>query len=123
MRRDGEAKEIEAKQKFAEFENQLNQFGQQQDHEGAMKLVTDTLAKDELQGEQKQQVTLIKAMILAEQKQFDESLKTLEAAKAIAPESDIGGRIDGFKDHITKMKAEAEASADGPTTEAKKDGE
>ncbi|MEP4077432.1 thioredoxin family protein [Haloferula sp.] len=119
----GFVKEIETKQKFAEFETQLNQFGQQQDHDGAMKLVTETLAKDEFQGEQKQQITLIKAMILAEQKQFDESLKTLDTAKEIAPDSSIGGRIGSFKEHITKMKAEAEAASDEPTTEAKKEGE
>ncbi|MGB6221650.1 thioredoxin family protein [Haloferula sp.] len=119
----GFVKGIESKQKFAEFESQLNQFGQKQDHDGAMALVESTLSEGEFEGEQKQQITLIKAMILAEKKQFDESLETLDAAKAIAPESEIGGRIDSFKTHINKMKAEAGDNSDAPATETKKDGE
>lgn len=107
----GFAKQIEMKQQFAQFESQLNQFGQAQDHEGAMKLVTDTLAKDEFEGEQKQQITLIKAMILAEQESFDEALSALDDAKTIAPDSELAGRIDGFKTHITQMRVEAEANA------------
>lgn len=115
----GFVKKIETKEKFAQFESQLNQLGQKKDHDGALKFVNETLAKDEFEGAQKQQITLIKGMILAEKKQFTESLATLDAAKAIDPESDLGARVDSFKEHITKMQAESEA----PKTEEKKDGE
>ncbi|MEM9236665.1 MAG: thioredoxin family protein, partial [Verrucomicrobiota bacterium] len=79
----GFTKRIDTNKRFIEFENKLNGFGAQQDHEGAMKLVEETLAKDEFEGEQKQQITLIKAMIFAEQGKFDDSLKTLDEAKAV----------------------------------------
>ena len=118
----GFVKAIETKEKFAAFETQLNQFGQKQDHDGAMKLVTDTLAKDEFNAEQTQQITLIKAMILAEKKEFDEALSTLDAAQEIAPDSQLGQRIPSFKEHIDKMKDEAAAPTE-PATEEKKDGE
>ncbi|MEM1085898.1 MAG: thioredoxin family protein [Verrucomicrobiota bacterium] len=114
----GFTKRIDTNKRFIEFENKLNGFGAQQDHEGAMKLVEETLAKDEFEGEQKQQITLIKAMIFAEQGKFDDSLKTLDEAKAVAPDSELGQRVDAFKQHITGMKAEAEAKAeDAPKTE------
>ncbi len=115
----GFVKKIETKEKFAQFESALNQFGQKQDHDGALKLVNDTLAADEFEGPQKQQITLIKAMILGEKKQFADALTTLDAAKAIDPDSQLGSRVDAFKDRISKMQAESEA----PKTEETKDGE
>ncbi|MFC7339339.1 thioredoxin family protein [Haloferula chungangensis] len=115
----GFVKKIELKEKFAQFETELNKYGQNGDRDAALKLVNETLAEDEFGDPEKQQITFIKAMILAEKKQFDEALTTLDAAKAIAPDSKLGARVDSFKEHISKSQAESKA----PKTEEKKDGE
>lgn len=108
---------MEEKKKFGDFETELTGFAQKNDHEGALAFVDETLGKGTFTGENQQQITLIKAMILAQLERFDESLKTLDEAKAVAPDSEMAGNIDMFKDRVGQM-AEASKAAAGESEES-----
>jgi tetratricopeptide (TPR) repeat protein len=101
----GFAKKIETKKKFAAYEQELNGFAQKQDHAGALAFVEKAAA--DFEGEQKQQIVATKAMILAQMEKFDEAIKVLDEAKAIAPESDIAGQLDGLKERLAEAKDKA----------------
>jgi len=96
--------QLENTEKFADFQRELQQMGTLGDHAAALKFVESTLEADTFSGERKQQIFVIKGIILAELGQFDESLMTIDLAKAIAPESEITGRIDQMKDQIEMLK-------------------
>lgn len=113
----GFVKAIEEKGRFAAFEAELNGFAQKKDHDGALAFVDKTLKEGGFEGEQKQQVALIRGMIHVQQGAFDEALKAFDEAQAIAPDSEMAGQIDAFKDRVGQMKAEAEKKDDAPATE------
>ena len=112
----GYAKKLAAKQKFAAFEEELNGFARKQDHEGALAFV-DKSAGD-FEGEQKQQVVMIKGMIYAQMQKFDEAIKAIDEAKAIAPESEMAARFDGLKKQLEMAK---EKTKDKPKEDAKEE--
>jgi thioredoxin-related protein len=112
----GYAKKLAAKQKFATFEEELNGFARKQDHDGALAFVDKSVA--DFEGEQKQQIVATKAMIYAQMGKFDDAIKTIDEAKAIAPESDMAARFDGFKKQLETAKEKAK---DAPKEGAKKD--
>jgi thioredoxin-related protein len=118
----GFIKNIEAKEKFAKFEEELNKLGESQDFDGALVFVDKTLKESGFEGENKQQIIATKAMIYAQMKKFDEALKTVDEAKAFDPNSEIGKRMDGFKEQLEQKKnAPAEEEAVDEPEEAKKD--
>jgi thioredoxin-related protein len=103
---DGEAfiKEIKDAEKFAQFQSELQKLGSTGQHEAALELVQETLEKAGFADEPKQQVAVIKVIILAELGKLDESLTALDDAKAIAPESEVAGRLDELKSQIMALK-------------------
>lgn len=105
----GYAKKLAAKAKFAEFEGGLQAFAAKQDMEGALAYVEKALAEGSFEGENKQQVLLIKLSILATTGKFDEALKLVDEAKAAAPESEMAGQMDAIKGRIEQAKAQAGA--------------
>jgi flagellar biosynthesis/type III secretory pathway chaperone len=77
--------------------------------------VEKAIASGEYEGETLQQVILPKAMILAQMKKFDDAIKVVDEAKAAAPESEIAGKLDGFKGQLAQAKEKAAAKpADKP---------
>lgn len=105
----GFVKDLEMKAKFAEFESKLMGFGREQDHEGAMKLIEETLKSGGFEGETKQQVCFFKAMVLAQTERFDDAIKALDEAKAVAPESDMAPRMDGIREQLIQARDQAAA--------------
>jgi thioredoxin-related protein len=103
----GFGKKAEAKARAAKFEADLEEFGQKQDMDGALALVDKTLEAGGLDPEDAQKITLTRAMIFAQQQKFDEAIKVIDEAKAVAPESDIAGQLDGFKERLAAMKEQA----------------
>jgi thioredoxin-related protein len=99
----GYAKKLETKAKFAAYEQELNGLASKQDHDGALALVDKSAA--EFEGEQKQQIVATKGMILARMKKYDEAIKALDEAKAIAPDSQLGGQLDSIKTQLEAMKS------------------
>jgi len=112
----GFSKKLAAKQKFAAFEQELGGFAQKQDHEGALAFVEKSAG--DFEGEQKQQIVATKAMIYAQLGKFDEAIKTIDEAKAIAPESEMAARFDGFKKQLAAAKEKAK---DAPKEGAKEE--
>lgn len=102
----GFQKNVAMQAKLKEFEDGLQPFSEKQDPKGALAYTDKALKEGGFEGEMKQQVTVTRAMILAEMKQFDEALKTLDAAKAIAPDSETAGEIEENKEEINDMKKE-----------------
>ncbi len=96
----GYLKSLEAKVKFDEFQNQLNELGSKKDFEGALKYIDETLTAGTFDGEPKQQAMIFKAITFMQLKKPEDALKTLDDAKAVAPESRVGANIDGFKKRI-----------------------
>jgi thioredoxin-related protein len=111
----GFTKQAAAKQRLADFQEQLQGFGRKRDHEGALALVDKTLKEGGFDAETTQQMIMTRAVILAELKKFDEALKAIDEAKAAAPDSQMAGMIDGFREQIETRKKDAAAPpADKP---------
>lgn len=114
---------LESKQKYADFENELNGFARTQDHEGALALVNKTLEAGTFEGEQQQQITFIKGMIYAQSGKMDEAVAALDEAKAVDPDSKFGKRIDQIKANMLKQQADAAAKEAPAADDTKKEGE
>jgi thioredoxin-related protein len=104
----GFAKKLAAKERMAKFDAELNSLGEKKDFDGALALIENTL-KEELFIEDKQRVTLMKSLVMAEQGKFDEAIKIADEAKKIAPESEAAGQIDGLKRQLEAMKGHDKA--------------
>lgn len=100
----GFVKQLEMKAKLAKFEEELNGYAEKDDAEGALKFAEKTLTDGGFEGESKQQIALTKAMVLAHLKKFDDAIKAVDAAKAIAPESELGKQTDMMKQQLEEMK-------------------
>ncbi len=96
----GYVKGLELKSKFMEFQKQLNAFGAKKDFEGAMKHIDETLSAGTFDAELKQQTMVFKAITSMQLKKPEDALKTLDEAKAIAPENPISANIDMLKKRI-----------------------
>ncbi|MEX1048257.1 MAG: thioredoxin family protein [Akkermansiaceae bacterium] len=96
-----------AKLRIAKFQADLNAFGQKQDFDGALAHVDKTLAEGGFEAEETQQMMMTRAAILAQQRKFDEAIKAVDEAKAIAPESKLIEGIDGFKKRLESEKEKA----------------
>lgn len=80
----------------------------------------DAFIKDHaLEGQDKQEVLILKINPLMASQKFDETLALLDEVIAAAPESEISARVKEFKPRIEEMKeAAAGADADGEEEEA-----
>lgn len=110
----GFVKSIEATRKYSEFESALQKLGQQQDHDGALALIEESLESGDFEGEMQQQIAMIKGIVLAETGEFDKALTAIDEAKAVAPDSELAGRMEMFKQRINQMKeAKGKEEAEG----------
>jgi thioredoxin-related protein len=113
----GFVKNIEADEKFAVFENKLNELGNEEKFDEALVLVEDTLKSGDFDGERQQNIMFIKGIIHAEMGKFDESLAAIDAAKELAPDSEMAANLDQVKERILELKEEADASEEEPSEE------
>jgi thioredoxin-related protein len=93
----GFLKAIATKSKFGDFQTRLNELALNKDFEGVMKYIDETLAAGTFEGEPKQRVMIFKAITFMQLKKTEDAIKTLDDAKAIAPESPISANIEGLK--------------------------
>ena len=127
----GFGKKQQAQERVAKFQEELQALGEKQDIEGALALVDKTLAAGGLEPDDSQKILLTKAMIYGDQGKFDEAIKVVADAKKMAPESEIGKKLDGFTTELQEAKKEAATAAkeddhaaekkDAPKAEEKKD--
>lgn len=106
----GFSKKEAAKARAAKFQEALGAFAQKQDFDGALAHVNKTIAEGGFDAAETQQMMMTRAVILAEQKKFDEALKAVDEAKAFAPKSELIAGIDNFRSHLESEKEKAEAA-------------
>lgn len=106
--------------KLEEFQMKLNEFAMKQDFDGAVKLVDETMTLDGLEKDEVQRIAVTKALIFAEQQKWDEAIKALDEAKAIAPESEIIGGMNQMREQLVNEQTKA---AEQPKEEGAKDEE
>ncbi|MBK1880858.1 thioredoxin family protein [Luteolibacter pohnpeiensis] len=102
----GFKKNYDEKQRFANFESKINDFAAAKDMDGALEYASKSLGET-WPGENAQKIALTKFQIQMMKGQRDEALKTLDDAKAYAPESPVVANIDKMKASIEAMKAKA----------------
>jgi aminoglycoside phosphotransferase (APT) family kinase protein len=85
--------------------------------EGALGFVEKSVASGDFEGETKQQMIATKAMILARMQKFDDAIKAIDEAKAVDPDSEIAGQLDGFKGQLEKAKEQAGAKGEDQPAE------
>lgn len=85
--------------KLKDFNTRLKELAlnKDKDFEGAMKYIDETLAAGTFEGEPKQNVMFRKALFFIELKKTEDAIKTLDDAKAIAPEGYFSEQIEGLK--------------------------
>jgi thioredoxin-related protein len=103
------------KLRIEKFQAELNEFAQNQDFDGALAHVDKTLAEGGFAADETQQMMMTRAVILAQQSKFDEALKAVDDAKAVAPESELIAGIDNFKKQLESAKEKAEAEEPAAT--------
>ena len=103
----GFAKAEATKARLAKFQEELSGFAQKQDLDGALALVDKTLKEGGFEKDETQQMMATRGMIFAEQKKFDEAIKAIDEAKAIAPESKAATQLDGYKQRLEEGKKKA----------------
>ncbi len=96
----GYAKAANTKKAFVEFQEKLNGLATKGDFEGVLKIIDESIATNEFEGELKQQTLIFKAITFMQLEKPQDALKSLDDAKAVAPEGEIAGHIDGLKKRI-----------------------
>ena len=102
--------EMEMKAKFAEYEEKVNGMARTQDHAGALKLTQDTIDNGGFEGENLQKLYFYKGMILAQSDDMEGAIASLDKAKEIAPESEIGMQVESIKGQMQEAQEAAEES-------------
>lgn len=113
----GYVKNIESDEKFAAFENKLNELGNGQKFDEALTLVEETLKSGDFDGERQQNIMFIKGILHAEKGDFDDALAAIDTAKEIAPDSEMAAHLDQVKERILELKNEADSSDEEPSDE------
>ena len=101
----GYAKKLAVRERMANIEKEVTELAQKQDLPGALSAVDKALKEGGFEPEDSQKVTLLKAMIFAEQGKLDDSIKTVDEAKKLAPQSELSERLDQIKQQLEAMKA------------------
>lgn len=104
----GYGKKLLAKAKLVDFNTELGGLLTKQDMAGALAFIEKSAASGDFEGETKQQVIQSKIWVFISMKKFDDAIKAVEEAKAVAPESELARRIDKYwPSEIEKAKAAA----------------
>ena len=85
------------------------------DLQGIIAHLDEEKSKEGLSNEIKQKLEMHKFRYYSGSKNFDKALASLEEAFALAPKSELAGKIEGFKVRIQKAKATQEKTSEVPT--------
>ncbi|RPJ34306.1 MAG: DUF255 domain-containing protein [Verrucomicrobiaceae bacterium] len=109
----GFSKKAAAKQRIADFQQELQELAKKQDMDGALALVDKTLAEGGFETEETLQLKMTRAVIFAQQGKFDDALKAVDEAKAFAPDSPLIPGINDLRGRLEEAKKEqAEGAKD-----------
>lgn len=96
----GYVKKMESKQKFADLMAQINELGGNKDFEGALKAINEALAAESFDAQLKQQTLVFQAITYMRLNKPEDTIKSLDAAKAVDPESEMAEQIDEMKKQV-----------------------
>lgn len=109
----GLGKKAAAAQRMKAFQSELQELAAKKDMDGAMALVDKTLKEGGFEPEEKMQVMMVRALVFAEQGKFDDALKAVDEAKAVAPDSPMAAGIEQFRKQLEQAaKGDAEKPAE-----------
>jgi thioredoxin-related protein len=97
------------------FQEELQEFANKQDMEGAMALVDKTLKEGGFGPEDTLQLMMVRALIFAQQGKIDDAIKTVDEAKALAPAD--SKLIPGIDDFRKRLEEASKGEAKGPAEE------
>lgn len=104
----GYGKKLLAKAKLVDFQTEFQGLLAKQDFAGAIAFIEKSAASGDFEVETKQEVIQSKIWTFICMKKFDDAIKAVEEAKAVAPESELARRIDKYwPSEIEKAKAAA----------------
>lgn len=104
----GFVKEIQDKEKYAAFEQELGQLMQGGDSEGAIALVEKTAKESGLTGDLQQKVLGIKGIILLREGKTEEAVAAIDAALEVAPDGEVAPQLKSMKEQALKAAEEKE---------------
>lgn len=105
----GFTKQSAARQRVAEFQEEINALAAAGNFEGILAVVDDVLKTEGLEPEEQQEITLTRALVFAELGRFDDAIQVVDDAAKIAPDSDIAPHLDGFKAQLIEARDDAQA--------------
>ena len=103
----GFIKKTETKAMFAKAMDEVNTLAGSKDWNGAIAVVEKTLKADGLGKEETQQLMFVRGRLLSELGKFDEAIKAMEEAKAVAPDSEMKEVFEKFIKQFQESKAKA----------------
>ena len=108
----GFAKKAADAKRLSDFQGALEALASKNDMDGALALVNKTIKEGGFGTEETQQMMMTRAVIYAQQTKFDEALKAVDEAIAVAPDSEMIPGIEGFKKRIEDGNKKATEGAD-----------
>lgn len=105
----GFGKKLAQAGKVEEFKTKLTEFGRAKNHDAALKLCDDTIAKGEITGVDAQRIMATKALVLLNKGGFDEAIAEIDKAIALVPDSKENEGLRGLQGKIAQMKEQIEA--------------
>jgi thioredoxin-related protein len=111
----GFSKKAAASGRIEAFQEELQKFAGNQDMDGAMALVDKTLEEGGFETEDTLQLMMVRALIFAQQGKIDDAIKTVDAAKALAPAD--SKLIPGMDDFRKRLEEAGKSAPEGPAEE------
>lgn len=106
----GFSKASGVKVRLAAIQSELSICAKKNDHEGALAVMEKALKEGGFDTEETQKMMITRAMILGKLKKFDEAIKAMDEAKAVAPDSQMAAATSGIKVKLEADKKAAEAA-------------
>lgn len=105
----GFTSKAEAKARLGKIQQEIGTLARATDFKGAIAAIDAAVKEGDLGAPDNQKMLATKAMFYAQLKKFDESIKTIDEAKAADPESALIKNLDEMKKRVAEEKDKADA--------------
>jgi thioredoxin-related protein len=113
----GFSRRVASRKRLIELETALEELLDKNDMNGALALTDKTLKESVFETGETQQVLITRAFLYAQQKKFDEALKALDEAKALAPDSPLIPDIEDLRKRVEAAMKKTEETKAVPAAE------
>lgn len=100
----GLVKKAASQKRMDDFQEKINTLAQSGDFEGILPVIDEMLETKGLEPNESQEITLTRAMVLAQLNRFDEAIQTVDDAAKIAPDSEVTPHLEGFKAQLAEAR-------------------